>query len=40
MTFSIAALLIIIFLAYKAAPKEKKEHALVHGPVRSACWRR
>ncbi len=31
MTFSIAALLIIIFLAYKAAPKEKKEHVLVHG---------
>src|SRR5512146_542515 len=31
MTFSIAALLIIIFLAYKAAPREKKEHAHVHG---------
>ncbi len=31
MIFSIALLLVIIFLAYKAAPKEKKEHALVHG---------
>ncbi len=31
MIFSIALLMAIIFLAYKAAPKEKKEHALVHG---------
>ncbi len=31
MIFSIALLLVIGFLAYKAAPKEKKEHALVHG---------
>src|SRR5512146_269403 len=31
MIFSIGLLLVIIFLAYKAAPKEKKEHALVHG---------
>jgi hypothetical protein len=31
MIFSIALLLVIVFLAYKASPKEKKEHALVHG---------
>ncbi len=31
MIFSIALLLVIIFLAFKVAPKEKKEHALVHG---------
>src|SRR5512143_2325012 len=31
MIFSIALLLVIIFMAYKAAPKEKKEHALIHG---------
>jgi len=29
--FSIILLLLIIFLAYKAAPREKKEHAHVHG---------
>ncbi len=29
--FSILLLLLIIFLAYKVAPKEKKEHAHVHG---------
>ncbi len=29
--FSIILLLIIIFLAYKASPREKKEHAHVHG---------
>ncbi len=31
MLFSIAALLFIIFLAFKAAPIEKKEHAAIHG---------
>src|SRR3989304_2328307 len=29
--FSIILLLIIIFLAYKASPREKKEHAHIHG---------
>src|SRR5512137_708752 len=28
---SIILLVVIVFLAYKAAPKEKKEHARVHG---------
>jgi hypothetical protein len=31
MIFSIGLLLVIIFLAIKASPVEKKEHALVHG---------
>ncbi len=31
MFFSILLLLVIFFLAYKAAPKESKEHAHVHG---------
>jgi hypothetical protein len=31
MLFSIALLIIIVFLAYKAAPVEKKEHAAIHG---------
>ena len=31
MFFSIILLLVIFFLAYKAAPKENKEHAHVHG---------
>ncbi|MCX6036064.1 MAG: amino acid permease, partial [Chloroflexi bacterium] len=31
MIFSIALLIVIIFLAYKAAPVEKREHALLHG---------
>jgi amino acid transporter len=31
MLFSIALLIMIIFLAFKAAPVEKKEHALIHG---------
>ncbi len=31
MFFSIILLLVIFFLAYKAAPKESKEHAHVHG---------
>ncbi|MCI0399144.1 MAG: hypothetical protein L0322_30005, partial [Chloroflexi bacterium] len=31
MLFSIALLLIIVFLAYRAAPREKEEHAHVHG---------
>jgi hypothetical protein len=31
MLFSIGLLIVIAFLAYKASPKEKKEHALVHG---------
>jgi amino acid transporter len=31
MLFSIALLIVIIFLAFKAAPVEKKEHALIHG---------
>ena len=31
MLFSIGLLLIIGYLAYKAAPREKKEHTLVHG---------
>ncbi len=31
MFFSIALLIVIIFLAFKAAPIEKKEHAAVHG---------
>src|SRR5574341_919007 len=29
--FSIILLLIIVFLAYKASPREKKEHAHIHG---------
>jgi hypothetical protein len=31
MIFSIAFLIVIIFLAFKAAPVEKKDHALLHG---------
>jgi len=31
MFFSIALLIVIIFLAFKAAPIEKKEHAAIHG---------
>jgi amino acid transporter len=31
MLFSIALLIVIIFLAFKIAPVEKKEHALIHG---------
>src|SRR5512136_540742 len=31
MLFSIALLIVIIFLALKASPVEKKEHALIHG---------
>src|SRR5512136_3313782 len=31
MVFSIGLLIVIIFLAFKAAPVEKKEHAHVHG---------
>ncbi len=31
MLFSIGLLLVIIFLAFKAAPIEKKEHAAIHG---------
>jgi hypothetical protein len=31
MVFSILLLLVIVFIAYKISPKEKKEHALVHG---------
>jgi hypothetical protein len=31
MIFSIALLIVIVFLAYKAAPIEKKDHALLHG---------
>ncbi|MCL5996505.1 MAG: hypothetical protein M1546_10710 [Chloroflexi bacterium] len=31
MLFSILVLLVIVLLAYKAAPREKKEHAHVHG---------
>ena len=31
MIFSILLLLVVIFLAYKASPKENKEHAHVHG---------
>ena len=31
MLFSIALLIVIIYLAFKAAPVEKKEHALIHG---------
>ena len=31
MFFSIALLIVIVFLAYKAAPVEKKEHAAIHG---------
>ncbi len=31
MIFSIALLIVIIFLAFKAAPVEKKDHALLHG---------
>jgi amino acid transporter len=31
MLFSIALLIVIVFLAFKAAPVEKKEHALIHG---------
>jgi hypothetical protein len=31
MIFAIGLLLVIGFLAFKASPKEKKEHALVHG---------
>src|SRR4029453_1263925 len=31
MIFSILLLVVIVFLAYKAAPREKKEHAHVHG---------
>jgi len=31
MLFSIGLLLVFAYLANKAAPREKKEHALVHG---------
>ena len=31
MLFSIALLIVIVFLAFKAAPVEKKDHALIHG---------
>jgi amino acid transporter len=31
MLFSIALLIVIVFLAFKASPVEKKEHALIHG---------
>jgi amino acid transporter len=31
MLFSIGLLLVIVFLAFKAAPVEKKEHAAIHG---------
>jgi hypothetical protein len=31
MFFSIALLIVIVFLAFKAAPIEKKEHAAIHG---------
>ena len=31
MIFSIALLIVIIFVAFKAAPVEKKEHTLIHG---------
>jgi hypothetical protein len=31
MLFSIALLIVVIFIAFKAAPVEKKEHALIHG---------
>jgi amino acid transporter len=31
MFFSIALLIVIVFLAFKAAPVEKKDHALIHG---------
>jgi hypothetical protein len=31
MLFSIALLIVIVFLAFKAAPFEKKEHAAIHG---------
>lgn len=31
MLFSIALLIVIVFLAFKAAPVEKKEHAMIHG---------
>jgi hypothetical protein len=31
MIFSIAILIVVVFLAFKAAPVEKKEHALLHG---------
>ena len=31
MIFSIALLIVIVFLAFKAAPVEKKEHSLIHG---------
>jgi hypothetical protein len=31
MFFSIALLIVVIFLAFKAAPVEKKEHAAIHG---------
>jgi hypothetical protein len=31
MIFSIALLLVILYAAYRIAPREKKEHALVHG---------
>jgi hypothetical protein len=31
MIFSIALLIVIVFLAFKAAPVEKKEHAMLHG---------
>src|SRR5512136_3446571 len=31
MLFSIGLLIVIVFLAFKAAPVEKKDHALIHG---------
>jgi len=31
MIFSIALLIVIVFIAFKAAPVEKKDHALIHG---------
>jgi hypothetical protein len=31
MIYSIALLIVIVFIAFKAAPVEKKEHALIHG---------
>ncbi len=40
MLFSIALLIVIVFIAFKAAPVEKKEHALFMVPDRLVCWLR
>ena len=40
MIFSIALLIVIIFIAFRLAPVENKEHAAIHGAGRLDCWQR